>query len=267
MCIYVAQKISILPSDSKSAWAGEAEHFIEGSESRTVFEYCKTLELRGDDGMTNKQYALICLIGIEWNPGPTKRRSKASRGKNQTPKPVVCYTPQEAFEKNLAKSGDSSVIDGKVVGSFTLTGGTIGTVLFLQPANFGSRAAAYAGIFSNWRIKMMRVRFLGAATASVISTTSMGILDDVGVTGEPPTSVSGVAELRCSATSFSGESVPVNFEYTQVDKTQWFRTVAGTDQRWVTPGILYAASPVSGSVAYEIDFRLVFQGAYTTGSL
>jgi hypothetical protein len=159
------------------------------------------------------------------------------------------------------------MVEGKLVGQLAITGGTIATVLFLQPQNFGSRASAFATIFSNWRIKMLRIRFLGSASSSVISTTSMGILDDVGVTGEPPTTVSGVSELRCSATTFSGETVPVNFEYSQVDKTQWYRTITGTDTRWVSPGVLYAASPVTGTVAYEIDYRLVFQGAYTTGSI
>jgi len=161
---------------------------------------------------------------------------------------------------------DSTPIRGKFVGSATLTAGTPLALFLIQPANLGSRVASIASDYLRYRVKWFRIRFLGAGTTTV-STTSMGILDDVNYAGEPPTTVSGVAELRCSATTFQAETIPTIFEFAPLDRKRWYYCTSTSNDRFDSVGTLYAAATAAGTVQYEMDFCVVFSGAFTTGAL
>jgi len=174
-------------------------------------------------------------------------------------------TPQEAFVRSLATSSDAISLRGKFLGTATLVASTPLLLLSLDPANLGGRAAALAGVFTRYRFKYLRVRFLTNA-ATIPGGVVMGILDDVAASGEPPTSVSGLLEYRCSATTFTGETVPVSFEWRPSDKQQWNFVDASADNRFQIPATLYAASTVAGAFSYEIDYSITYKGAYDSGA-
>jgi len=203
---------------------------------------------------------------------PTKSRSSASRRvrQNKSPRMVVSYTPQQSFEANLARHNDATPIRGKFIGSVTLaTSGVPVAAFLIQPSNLGARVASISTDYLRYRIKWLRLRFLGAPTTAGtnVGLTALGILDDVNYSGEPPTTLSGVAELRCSATSFQNESIPTIFEFMPVDKKRWYYCTSPTNDRFDSVGTLYAASMSIGSVQYEMDYCVVFSGAFTTGAV
>lgn len=175
---------------------------------------------------------------------------------------VVSLTQSEAFEASLATTADSTVLHGKVI----LVSATTPTPLLLlgltpAAAPFGARANAMSTIFSRYRFKKLIIRFLSTSNGP----TALGVLDDVStVTGDGPTTVSGISELRCSALTFTGDTVPTMFTWTPVDKSKWYycdsEPVVG-DQRLTQTGSLWAAATVAGSVQMEIDYVIVFKGA------
>jgi hypothetical protein len=174
-------------------------------------------------------------------------------------------TPQEAFERSLATTSDATNLRGKFLGTATLVAGTPLLLFSIDPQGLGVRPTALAGIYSRYRFKYLRVRFLTNA-ATIPAGVVMGVLDDVAASGEPPTTVSGLLAYRCSATTFSGETVPVSFEWRPSDVQQWNFTLASTDNRFQIPATLYAASLSAGSFQYEIDYSITFKGAYDDGT-
>jgi len=183
---------------------------------------------------------------------------------------VVSYTPQQSFEANLARHNDATPIRGKFVGQVTIaTAGAPVAAFLIQPANLGARVASISSDYLRYRIKWLRLRFLGVPTSAStqVALTSIGILDDVNYSGEPPTTLSGVAELRCSATSFAAETVPTIFEFSPVDPKRWYYCTSPTNDRFDSVGTLYAAASTTGALNYELDYCIVFSGAFTTGAL
>jgi len=167
---------------------------------------------------------------------------------------------------SLARHTDATPVRGKFIGTATLAASTPLALFLIQPANLGARVASIASDYLRYRIKWFRIRFLGVSVTTV-SSTSLGILDDVNYAGEPPTTVSGVAELRCSATTFSSETIPTILEFRPLDKKRWYYNTSTSNDRFDSTGTLYAASTGAGSLQYEIDYCVVFSGAYTVGAL
>jgi len=200
--------------------------------------------------------------------------SSSSRGvtrraiQNKTPRAVVCYTPQQSFERSLAVLSDSTPIRGRFTGTTTVVSGTPLALFLIQPANLGSRVASIASDFLRFRVKWIRIRFLGTPVGTTTAGfTSMGILDDVNYAGEPPTTVSGVSELRCAATTFTNETVPTTIEFRPLDKKRWYYCTSSSNDRFDSVGTLFAASNASTAFAYEVDYCIVFSGAATAGAL
>jgi len=182
-------------------------------------------------------------------------------------------TSTEAFEAKLSQSSDSTPLRGKVI--FTQSTGTTATpvnALALVPsvAGFGARANAFADVFSRYRFKYVKFRFLTSQnTTGTATIASIGVQDDIAVTANNPATVSGVAELRCSGTVFANQTVPTQFEWQPADKNLWYYTTNDlTESRLSTSGILWAASStVNGVVEIEMDFCIVFKGATDSGSV
>jgi len=172
-------------------------------------------------------------------------------------------TPTEAFEANLSQHADSYSLRGKFI-SIVTTQTTPAPLFVLNPSGMGARAAGLLPFFSRFRVKYIRIKFLSPASLSSNVISAVGVLDDLtSVSGDAPTSVAGVAELRCSATAFSAETVPTLFEWRPLDRTRWFYTdtESSGDARFTTPGTVFVASSATNGLTMEIDYSIVFAGA------
>jgi len=199
----------------------------------------------------------------------SKRRGGNRATKTSIPKSVISMTPMEAFESNLARGGDSCVVRTKSLVSASLTT-TPSAVFQVDPGStlFGSRLNGFAAIFTSYRLKQMTVKFINGSPS--IGVITVGLLDDGSTAeGDAPTTVGGVLELRCSASSLGGQTTPSFIIFRPVDPRLWFKTISGatgSDQRLVNCAVLYAAASSAASPSFEIDAEFVFKGAYTTST-
>jgi hypothetical protein len=182
--------------------------------------------------------------------------------------PVISMTRSEAYEANLSRGGDSCVIHSKQFITSTV-GTTPSAVLVLTPANFGARQLAVAGIFSDFRIKQIVVKFI-SSISSISAGSALGVLDDSSTAElNPPTSIGGVLELRCSAANFTAETVTTTFVYTPTNTTLWYKTYpgsTGSDARFFAPGVLYGAGQSAATVlTLQLDISVVYKGALDVG--
>lgn len=163
------------------------------------------------------------------------------------------------------------MIRSKISGTI-LTGSTPTPVLTFSPTfgGLGSRQQSIASVFTDFRIKDAVIRFLVSPGANG-SISAMGVLDDSsGGEGDAPVNYQDVTELRCSATSFGGQTVPVQFRYSPTNKTLWYKTYNGSgDPRFVSPGVLYVSTNTgtgTNQFAYELDVTIVYKGAVDINS-
>jgi hypothetical protein len=179
-------------------------------------------------------------------------------------------TMAEAFNHQNARQSDSFTLRGKLAFTAALTT-TPSVVLVVDPFNLGARSAALGAVFSRYRVKSLLVKFMSSSSSATDTSAALGFLDDVSITGATlPTTYSGIAELRCSATSFIAESVPSFLEWHPVDGKRWFYTDAesGQDPRFFTSATLYGATAAAtASMVIEIDFVLVMNGAVDISAL
>lgn len=196
-------------------------------------------------------------------------RSSGSRRGNSNPLPVIAMTQAEAFERQVVRSSDATVLRGKLQFTASATG-TPSVILILNPAvasNFGVRASSVALAFTRYRFKYIRVKFLSNQATSA-SGAVVGIQDDIAISGNTPTTASGVAELRASGTSFLSQAVPTSFEWRPADSNLWYYVSSDAiDTRLSVSGLMYVATSVSSVVDFEIDYSLVFKGATDAGAL
>jgi hypothetical protein len=175
-------------------------------------------------------------------------------------------TPSQAFENSLARSSDSFCLRGKLLQTYSSAATAI-AVLNLTPSQLGVRAAALSGVFSRYRIKSLRIKFLPGAAVPV----ALGVYDEGGTTeGGAPTTQAGVLELRCSGSSLGDQTVPTEFMWKPADARLWYFTFGGStgsDTRLVNSGVLYyGTSGTSTTVNVEIDYSIVYKGAVDIGS-
>jgi len=198
----------------------------------------------------------------------SKNRMARSRNNSQTPMPVVSLTPSQAFERQLAQSNDSTVLRGKALFQFNV-GTTPGILLTLTPQNLGVRGLALSTVFSRFRIKAAVFKYSSAGVVTGL-TTAIGLVDDATTGSDGPTTLSGVLQLRTSASYLPNQTEPSTFMYRPVDKTKWYYCNAGgtgSDQRLSVPATLYGAAVAAATtIVIEIDFSLVFSGADDIGA-
>jgi hypothetical protein len=203
----------------------------------------------------------------EMSPKMNKKRGVNRRAiQNKTPIPVYSMTQAQAFESQLAKNADSTVLRGKFFfpqSALTLTPAIL-TILTPASAAFGARSVSMANLFTSFRFKYLRIKFMLLSSATPVSG-AVGVLDDAsGAEGDAPSSLNGILEQRCSASSFSNQTTPTEFTWEPVDKRLWYKCFpgsSGSDERLVTSGVLYAATNNPGAVQMEVDFCIVFKGA------
>jgi hypothetical protein len=171
----------------------------------------------------------------------------------------------EAFEKSISRS-DKSTLVGKLINTSTLST-TPSVVLSIGPNGLSPRTVAFAALFSEYHINYLRFKFLDAVGSA---STVLGVLDDsTNAEGDGPTSFGGVLELRCSASSLLGATVPTEFMYTQRASTFWLKTYAGasgSDPRLAVAGLLYGAATATANVTVEVDFSITFRNAVDVSS-
>jgi len=189
--------------------------------------------------------------------------------KNGKPQAVISMTQSEAFEMNQVQSSDAVVIKGKYLGNAGLTTAPQNLLSF-NPQGLGSRSTNMATIFSRYRIKYVRIKWL-STNGTTASSIALGVLDDAsGSEGDAPINLGDVAELRASSTIVGNTTVPQLFTWEPVDRRLWYATYSGatgSDPRFSIPGVLYlAATGAVGGVAYELDYSVVFAGAVDTGA-
>jgi hypothetical protein len=178
-------------------------------------------------------------------------------------------TQAEAFERSLVRGSDATVLHGKLLGNSTLTV-TPAVLATFAPGLLGVRAGALAAIFSRYRFKYIRIKWLAFESTSSSASAALGVYDEGSTAeGTAPTTVNGVMELRASSSSLVGQTVPAYFEWRPADTKLWLFTAAGatgSDPRLNVAGILYGASNPAAASSFELDFCIVYKGAVDIGT-
>jgi hypothetical protein len=208
-------------------------------------------------------------------PSTNNKRGARRARQNKTPIKVISMTQTEAFEANLSRSSDATVLRGKFLLNPTPTA-VPSNILSLSPANvsMGGRLNQLALSFSRYRFKYLKFRFLTAnvVPASFSGQVALGVVDDgVATTSDTPTTASGVMELRCSGTAFVNQTVPTTFEWSPADKEFWYYTTPDAiDARFLNSGLLFIASTSTGGAPItdiEVDYCCVFKGAVDASAI
>jgi hypothetical protein len=191
-------------------------------------------------------------------------------------------TQSEAFESRLS-TGDSCNIRGKFIftANLSVSASSPTNIVTINSDTFGSRVAAISLQFARYHYKYIRFKFVGQAVpAGTLALTTgivaMGVQDDATqAEGSGPTTVSALAEQRCSATCFINQTTPTQFIWKPNDPSMWYYTFAGataSEPRLVDQGVLYGGliqainNATSASLAVECDYSITFKGAIDTGT-
>jgi len=195
------------------------------------------------------------------------RKSKRGRGRRgPMAREVIAISPSEALEEKRASSSDTLVLRDRFVGGSALTVTPV-VIANINPQALGTRTQAIAGVFTRYKIKDLTIKFMSAAAGGTnASVSALGVIDDSSATSpDVPTSFPDVVNLRCSATDFSNQTMPTYLKYVPVDRDLWYYCqagVTGSDPRLSNLANLYGACSGTGiSVAFQIDYTIVFKGA------
>lgn len=200
----------------------------------------------------------------------SRRRGKTTSRQGRGKFAMAVVDPSTALEQRLAFRQDAVLLLGKLPINISL-GNTPGVIQTLTPANLGVRAAAFSNLFSQYRFKFVNFHLscvsASAAGATVVST--VGVLDDEAGGTDPPTSLGGVAELRCS-TTILGVNNDRSLDWVPVNRKFWYYTYPGPtgfDPRLTTPAVIYGCATSSGvvNVIGVMTFGIVFKGAVDVG--
>lgn len=136
----------------------------------------------------------------------------------------------------------------------------------IDPTVIGNRVSAVAGIFTRWRIRRLRVKYVPQVGSTTAGAMAMGFLDDVGTSAEG-TGVANYSEtinLRQSNSSAIWQVSTINYRPQDPDK--WYYTTGdGSDPRFEIPCCIVSyGSGLSNSTTYGnfvIQYILEFKGA------
>jgi hypothetical protein len=179
-------------------------------------------------------------------------------------------TPSQKFEKELATRRDRCVLKGSFVNTSTTV--TVNTI-FMNPANLGQRPAAMAAIFSRFRLLKLVIKILPPIVSSAVAATpfALGVLDDTWENAaEQPTTINGIAALRCATIYGDGMTQPTEVTWNPVDPQRWFYTLlesAGssvTDVRFTVPCVILFNVSTGSSVSFQVFYTLEFEGAISS---
>jgi len=156
---------------------------------------------------------------------------------------------------------------------YTLSSGVGGAVssVNLNPVFFGNRAVQFADLYTRWKINRIIIKFVNVSDSSA-GAVSIGFLDDVVTSNDDPTSLLGIAQLRCAAAI---PAPPGGLTYAVPDlewqplkgPVKWFYTypesASSSDARVEIPASLWMAATTStaASAIMEVSFSISFEGA------
>lgn len=192
-----------------------------------------------------------------------KRGGRRAR-QNKSPVEVVTLSQTEAFEKALSqRTADSTNVRGKFLITFSATS-TPAPIIAMNPISLGGRAATLNTLFSQFRFKYIRIKYLSVASGVFVNSV-ISLLDDASIAeGDAPTTMAAMLEQRCSSSQLAGTTIPTFLDWSPTDQKKWFYTFggsSGSDLRLTVPAILYGATSASGSINLEIDYSVTFKGA------
>jgi hypothetical protein len=192
-----------------------------------------------------------------------KRGGRRAR-QNKSPVEVVTLSQTEAFEKALSqRTADSTNVRGKFLITFSATS-TPAPIIAMNPISLGGRAATLNTLFSQFRFKYIRIKYLSVASGVFVNSV-ISLLDDASIAeGDAPTTMAAMLEQRCSSSQLAGTTIPTFLDWSPTDQKKWFYTFggsSGSDLRLTVPAILYGATSAAGSINLEIDYSVTFKGA------
>jgi hypothetical protein len=160
------------------------------------------------------------------------------------------------------------VLKGKFLVTTSLVSGVVNAIAIFNPLSLGVRAAAMANLFARYRFNWIAFKFFFTGTSTVGVASVLGVLDDFTGEGDAPTTIGGILELRCSATNYGGQTIPTEMLWKPPSPSWNFITggASGSDQRLVSPAVLYGCSSGSGTLITEIMFSCVYKGAVDVGA-
>jgi len=211
----------------------------------------------------------LCIVSPTPRPN-TKRGARRAR-QNKTPLNVISMTQSEAFEASLARGGsDSCCIRGKFVGQISSLVSSPTPLLNINPLAFGARFASVASCFALYRIKEIIVKFVALGN---VNYAALAFLDDAtGTEGDQPPNFQAMLELRCSGSSFPGDTSATYFKYVPADAKKWYQVYAGasgSDPRNVNSAVLFGSAGINSSttsIYYELDISVAYKGAVDGGA-
>jgi hypothetical protein len=163
----------------------------------------------------------------------------------------------------LANFKDRSRLLGKHYISQSVT--TTISSIDLVASTFGTRSSAYANLFARWRIVRILLSPVLSASSSSTTPVAVGFLDDTHLTGDAPTTLDDVVQLRCSAIFSSSSTVETDIEFRPVDPKTWYYTEnesTASDARLYIPSSLwFLSSGSSSTVGFLMSYELEFEGA------
>jgi len=197
-------------------------------------------------------------------PKSNNKRGVRRARQNKSPLEVVSMTQTEAFEKSLSnRTADSTNVRGKFMVTFSATS-TPAPIIAMNPVSLGGRANTLNSLFSQFRFKYIRIKYLSVASGVFINSV-ISLLDDASIAeGDAPTTLAAMLEQRCSSSQLAGTTIPTFLDWSPTDPKKWFYTFAGSsgsDLRLTVPAILYGATSAAGSINLEIDYSVSFKGA------
>lgn len=121
----------------------------------------------------------------------------------------------------------------------TATGQTIAyQQINMNPFVIGDRVAAVANAFQRYRLKNLRVKWVGGSATTMPGSIVYGIIDDVDPASTVLTADAVLNLRRSKETKLWGTSM---LTYRPVDRNKWYYTQQGTDARlYVQAAFCYA---------------------------
>jgi len=195
---------------------------------------------------------------------PNKQNKNASRGKRNSGRSQgLALSASDMFEKQLSQRKDNIALKGSIILSSSTTGLN---AVQLTPTSLGGRVGQIANFFQRFRIRRLVFRILPPVTSTGVSTSTVpfGVFDDTSTSGDIPTSILGITQLRCSVLAGNGRTVDQDLIYSPVDPNIWYHTVAessASDPRFEVQAALLSFLPTGVTTNVQCYYTIEFEGA------
>jgi len=173
----------------------------------------------------------------------------------------------------LSMKSDRVRLTGRTIATFTSgVSGGVASVNATQTL-FGNRAVQFGFLYTRWKINRMIFKLLNVNAGASTGVSALGVLDDDNNSSDVPTSLLGIAQLRCASTYPTSDSNTVTPRFPDFEwqpprgPTKWFYTQlqgSGTsDSRLEIPCSIWFACNQTTAVTFsiELNFDISYEGA------